>query len=144
MDIFAENNRKKNRRKRLVFLAFYGPALFFFALLTSLGPMKQSLCFFKIYCAGHDTSLWLKALILYGYYLLIALLVVYVYKGVESLVKHKNHIFIFKTIFVFLPLIFTGIIWLIEPEFRTIHYFFIVFFAFFSIAGLLMIELRKK
>ncbi len=144
MDIFAESNKKKNRKKRLMFLAFYGPVLYLFALLSASGPVKKSVCFLKLYCAPEESPVWLKALVLYGYYLILALLAVYTYKAVEALVKHKNHILIFKRILILLPLIFTGVIWLVEPQFRGIHYFFILFFAFFSVAGLLLIELRKK
>jgi hypothetical protein len=145
MNIFETTPRKKFlTKKRMLFWGFYGPLLYSFALLLAGGKYDNDLCFFNIFCVPSNGNIWAKAFVIYLYLLSFALLIIYVYKGVESLVKRKNHIRVFQWILLVLPIGFTAIIWWNEPVFQGKHYFFITLFAVLSITGLAMIEFRKK
>ncbi len=144
MNIFEQSEKKKKRKKRMLFWGFYGPFLFGFALLIATGKSDKDLCFFNLFCVANSSSIWAKASVVYLYLLLMALLVIYTYVGVEKLMKTKHHIPVFQAILVLLPLLFLGVVLYVEPFLQVKHYFFIILFALMSIAGLAMIEFRRK
>ncbi len=144
MNIFEERKRKQKRKKRLLFWGFYGPLLYSFALLIASGKFDADLCFFNLFCVSHSSHVFLKASVVYLYLLLMAFIVIYTYIGVEKLVQRKNHIPVFQAVLVALPLLFTGVVLYTEPVLQAKHYFFIIFFAVMSVAGLTMIEFGKK
>ena len=144
MNIFEKSEKQKKRKKRLLFYGFYGPLLYSFALLVSTGNFGSDLCFFNLLCVSPDANILLKAFVVYLYLLLMAVIIIYTYVGAEKLVQKKNHIPVFQAILVAIPLIFIAVVWMIEPVFKAKHYFFIILFAVMSIAGLAMIEFRKK
>ncbi len=143
-NIFENQEKKKERKKRLTIFGFYGPVLYLFALLASTGEVLYSPCFFNVFCVNKDATVFLLAIPIYLYFLSFALIITYTYLGLEKLVRRKNHISLFRFILILLPLLFSFIIWLKEPFLTGKHYFFIGLFGVFSIAGLLLIEFRKK
>jgi hypothetical protein len=144
MNIFEKSEQKKKRKKKLLFYGFYGPLLYSFALLIATGKFKADLCFFNLFCVPSNAGVMLKAAVIYLYLLLMAVIIIYTYVGAEKLVRKKNHIPVFQAILVAIPLTFIAVVWFSEPVLMAKHYFFIILFALMSIAGLVMIEFRKK
>jgi len=81
-------------------------------------------------------------LILYLYLLAMVVVLIQTYKLLEKLVAHKNHIQYFKYIFYAIPLLVLAVVWWAKTN-RDDAVLILVFSAILSVAGLLMIEMRK-
>ena len=142
-DLFQQHNRKKALKDKLYFYSFYTILLFLFALMIVLISKDNQICLFDYYCVSSKQH-WLQAaFILYLYLLFIVVLLIQTYKLLEKLVAKKNHIQYFKYIFYAIPFLVAIIVWLAGTQ-KDDAYLMIVFAAMLSIAGLLMIEFRKK
>ena len=144
MNIFEQQEKKKKRRQRFWFAAFYGPFLYFFALLIATKKSAGNLCFFSLFCADSGSNVFYKALVLYLYLLTGTAGLVYIYKGIEKLAGKKYHLAAFQVLLVVLPILFIAFMAWKEPVWETRHYLFALFFALTGILGLIMIETRPK
>ncbi|NPA43791.1 MAG: hypothetical protein GXO27_07170 [Chlorobi bacterium] len=144
MNIFEFREKEKKRKHRRWMLVFYGPFLYAFALLAALKPTQSDRCFFSLLCASPDDSVFLRALILYLYIFIFAILAVYGYKLIEKLAVHKRQFTFFRLIFILLPLVFALIVIWKEPFLERKHYLSVALVTLISLAALAMIEFRKK
>ena len=144
INIFEERNRREKRKKRLMFFGFYVLVPLLFALLISTAKTKHTICLFNWFCAPAQGHILRKTLIVYIYILIVAVGLIYTYKGIEALARKKNHIRLFQYILIAVPVVFSAIIFLVEKHLTFKHYFFMILFGIFSVVGLLLIELRKK
>ncbi len=142
-DFFQQHNRKKALKDKLYFYSFYTVLLFLFALMIVLISKDNQICLFDFYCISSKQH-WLQAaFILYLYLLIAVIILIQTYKLLEKLVAKKNHIRYFKFIFISITPLVVLIIGL-TSSFDYNTYMLIVFAGILSIAGLLMIEFRKK
>lgn len=143
VDIFQSHNKKQKLKDKLYFYAFYTLLLYLFALLIVSFGGNHQICLFKLVCAQSGEQLFLSALIVYAYLLFFVVLLIQTYKLMEKLVGHKNHIQYFKYIFFAIPVLITLLVWILETQ-QDDAIRIVLFASIVSVAGLLMIELRKK
>ncbi len=142
-NLFAKHNRKKALKDKIYFYSFYTILLYMFALMIILISKDNSICLFDWYCVSSHQH-WLQAaFILYLYLLIIVLILIQTYKLLEKLVATKNHLRYFKYIFYAMTPLIAILIWT-TSELNRNAYMLIVFSGILSIAGLMMIEFRKK
>jgi hypothetical protein len=142
-DLFKNHQKKQALRDKIYFYTFYTVLLYLLALIIILISKKNQVCLFDFYCVSSKSHNWQAAFILYIYLLILVVIIIQTYKGLEKLIAHKDHIQYFKYIFYSIPFLVAFIVWLVDTKTND-AYLIIVFSAIISIIGLLMIEFRKK
>ena len=140
----SQVSNKPERKKRLILAGFYGPVLMLFALLIAAKGGKSDMSFFGLFHTGEQGGMWKRALVVYLYLLSFMLLIVYTYLGLEKLVRHKKHLLFFRILLIALPLISAGLIYLVEPQWKSTHWLFVTGLAILSVGGLLMIDIAQR
>ncbi len=142
-DIFEKNTKKQALKDKLYYYVFYTLLLYFFAMLVVLISKDNDICLTNYFCANSKTQILKSSFILYLYFLFFAILIVQTYKLLEKLIAKKNHIQYFKYIFYAITPLVALILWLLNTN-QEDTYLLVAFAGIMSVAGLLMIELRKK
>jgi len=142
-DIFAKHNQKKKFIDALFLYGFYTVLLYSFAMLIVVISDNHEICFFGYHCVYTNTHFLLSSFYLYIYILLLVIILIQTYKILEKILTKKNHITYFKYIFFAIPLLTLAIVWLRQTP-KDDAVLLLLFVTIMSIAGLLMIELRKK
>jgi len=142
-DIFQNHNKKQERKNKIYFYGFYTVLLFLLALLLIVAGKDSNICLSKYFCANSKTQLFKASLILYLYLLFFVVLMIQTYKILEKVIAKKNHIQYFKYIFYALTPFVLLVVWLTETNTEDAQ-LMVVFTAIMTVAGLIMIEFRKK
>jgi len=142
-DIFQNNHKKQERKNKMYFYAFYTVLLFLLALLLVIAGKESTVCLTDYFCANSKTQLFKAGFILYIYLLFFVVLIIQTYKLLEKIVAKKNHIRYFKYIFYALTPFVLLVVWFADTNTEDAQ-LMVVFTAIMSVAGLIMIEFRKK
>ncbi|GEM_PF-2917371 len=142
-NVFGKHQQKIALKNKIYFYGFYTILLYFMALTIILISKPNQICFTSYLCADSSKYVFFTGFILYLYILIFAVVIVHSFKVLEKVLQHKNHLNIFKGIFIVIPLLTGVYVWLSDTESKN-GILLILFTAIISIMGLLMIELRKK
>jgi C4-dicarboxylate transporter len=142
-NLFEENNKKQALKNKLYFYAFYTVLLFLLALLIIISGKGSDICISNYFCANTKTQILKASFILYLYLLFFVIIMIQTYKLLEKLIAKKNHIKYFKYIFYALTPFVLLVVWLAGTRYEDAQ-LMVVFTAIISIAGLMLIEFRKK
>ncbi len=142
-DIFQNHNKKQERKNKIYFYGFYTVLLFLLALLLIVVGKENNVCLTDYFCANSKTQLFKASFILYLYLLFFVVLMIQTYKLLEKIIAKKNHILYFKYIFFALTPFVLLVVWFADTNTEDAQ-LMVVFTAIMSVAGLIMIEFRKK
>ena len=142
-NIFQKHNKSKAIKNKIYFYVFYIVLLFLLALLFVIVGKENSICLSKYLCANTKTKIFEASFILYLYLLFFVIILIQTYKLLGKIVAKKNYINYFRYIFYALTPFILFIVWLVDTNYEDAQ-LMVGFTAIMSVAGLIMIEFRKK